>query len=855
MPFNEIPDTPLLPGLEENLGTDVSLSPLQAQAEFFGNEVAPAYSILDAKAALLSNKKSDKVLKLQNKTDNLLQKFKDTTLESIDSPRKAELRRQQEAKREREKTALVSDEFADTFVGGAINTGASLFAGAATAVGTTVTAGSELFNALEGLGMTQADIAMFKEIKGKQSIGQELTSEEQAFISVGSNGEGTTSKFEKLTNIEDRQVFIDSVKFGIEAVGKYVNSKKQEKAFDKLGRTSTTAANKFGNGDILGGISTFLGGVVDLAIEDPAAAVELTANSLPQMYVLAKNATLGISTLTTDSYGTAIKEFRAEYKREPDDTEKAIAGILSLVAAGADAIGAKLTINGSLLVKSITNIEKKAGISVAKETLNKADAVVKNIGKDTLKKALGLGGKAAKIAATNRVSKAVVSEGVTEGAQNFLNQLAAKQDLSKISGAEILTDATVGAVAGAHIAAPASSAKGIEDTANTVRKGANKAAKIIVSKATKSGIGKTEDVVAAAKETGNQQGVIDELITVDYSAFNNDQRVDHITELGTAIDAYVESNVGKERTEDEVKEFDAAVANYENILDKAIDEQNKAFNSASDTDTTIAIKTLSTADVIEETGKESVKTIVANTTTGTTLPAAKANRLLGSDSTFKKFATPAQIKALENYAEFKQKYEQLQTLVEKSKEPGKDTGKVNAEVLHGADGYTGLTQHLSNLTKAIALGKQDDAQQTITALLAFGKQHAAKLKRGYKPKGAINYEPHRGKTLENITLEVDAIRETYKQALRLYKNKFGTITKEDSTKPKAEPKVEVKPEIDKEAEYKELVQDLKLVTIKETIEDEDGDLQDREYNAGLVLSNVDKRLAGLQEIWEACGHG
>jgi len=264
------------------------------------------------------------------------------------------------------------------------------------------------------------------------------------------------------------------------AADKLVNKSNQTEAIEDVRDKSEQAAEEFKRGDIFTGIGTILSSQAYLAREHPAAALEFTANSLPQMFVLARSAIIGIGALTSTGYDDAIEEFIVEHGRQPDNSEKALAGFLSLTSAGLDKLGA----DSVLGIKKIVKLATKSGITAAKETITKADSVFKKLGKGIL-----------------ATPKAVVVESVTEGTQNLLTQQAGKQDTSKLDPVEAITDATIGGVAGGHLRAPSAAVQSAAAIAPKIKETINKAANVVVDKGRKAGIGKVDDVVATAKET------------------------------------------------------------------------------------------------------------------------------------------------------------------------------------------------------------------------------------------------------------------------------------------------------------------------------------------------------------------
>jgi len=287
-------------------------------------------------------------------------------------------------------------------------------------------------------------------------------------VDVATGIASTVTKGLNLVGLSDEAA--EQINVGLDAfsgaAAKLVNRKNQEKALVSVQKNSQQAVEEFKDGKYFSGIGTILKSGVELAVDNPAAALEFTANSLPQMYVLAKNAIVGVGSLTSTGYDDAIEEFEKEHGREPDANEKAVAGLLSLAAASLDALGAKSVLG---LKDVILNVEK-LGIKTAAKTVSGAKALL-------------------------RVPKAIVVEGTTEGAQNLLVQQAGKQDVSKLDIAEAITDTTIGAVSGAHLASPVAAVEAVKSTEPVVKKtkaAIHKVATAVAEKGKEAGIGKVD---------------------------------------------------------------------------------------------------------------------------------------------------------------------------------------------------------------------------------------------------------------------------------------------------------------------------------------------------------------------------
>ena len=190
---------------------------------------------------------------------------------------------------------------------------------------------------------------------------------------------------------------------------------------------------------VLNGLGSFFKGIYRLATEDTNAAIQYAADSLPYMlsFVLAPQAAIPVYAINI--HEEAMQEFEQEYGRLPNKTEQAFSVALSTLSASLDALGSKVTLQGKGALKSILDAAKATGIKTTTKP-------ILNITKNLTKTGLELG-------------EAVVTEAATEAGQEALENLAAKQDLSKISSQQVLTAGTIGGAVGGAMATPATTIK------------------------------------------------------------------------------------------------------------------------------------------------------------------------------------------------------------------------------------------------------------------------------------------------------------------------------------------------------------------------------------------------------------
>jgi hypothetical protein len=834
----------LLPSQEEGMTVEDARNLLLAPT--------PVPSIADARS-LLATDRSAGISTLAEAKRNIF------GISSPEVPSKVEEKAQtlankiQEKQQQLSQQPIISDEGADTLLGGIGNAAMALRQGAINVGGTLLTAGSEVLNYLDNIGITAEDSAIFTEIRGKQSAGIPLTPQEEEWlqpeVQVGTAGQPIQpgpSKYEKLEDVEQRQQFIDAIEYGVAENAKLVNTTKQATALNDVGITAEKAVDQFSEGNIIQGIGTFIGGVASLATDHPAAATELTLNSLPQMFVLAKNAVLGVSTLTAQGYGDAIQEFEEEYKRAPDESEKAIAGILSLTAAGLDAFGAKFALGGQKLLQGFKDLSKKSGIKIADVTF------------DIAKKAIASGTVQAVKTVGRPISTAVV-EGATEGAQSTLSQLAGKQDISKVSSKEALTEATIGSVAGGFISSPGAAV----ETADLIRKGVNQAAGVAVTAATKAGIGKTNDIIETAKETNDIETGINAIRETDFSTIpveQQDKLLDDYEDLITQYESDPNLNV------DLLIQYEREL---NTLVDVIIDSRSK--NSVSE-----AVEALDTAEVAKEVAEQAVETIATHVRNSATISPSLVQRTLGSDSSFRDNATPEQIKVVEDLQEFQE-----------AVNVARNIDNVTDDVIKGTEGgkFIGIETHMRNAKRAIRKGDTKAVDVVLSKLSNFLQVQNAKLQ----------IKTHSPKFISQIQNEVNLIESTIQQIKTL----SGKVQAEAQPKAKPEvvadkPKVVKKPKkvisvkdffeykdgkpIKKKAniatlsaefrkgkskaelaamrvEYTKILDEIRGIQYttlsKINITREEGE-EAITFNAGQEFETLTKRMSGLEQIWKEC---
>ena len=673
----------------------------------------------------------------------------------------------------REETAFLTDEQADTVVGGAANVALSLAEGAIEAViGFPLKAGAKAIALAEGLGVTDQDIELHKNIKFKLTTGKQFTAEEEEFFRATPATDTSASKesrFDKLERLETIRRVVNAIDTGITAATSFANSRKQQIALDKVGDSAQEAVTQFNKGEVLSGVGTVLKGIGKLAIEDTAAAIELAAQTLPQMFVLAGKAPValaGASSLIIDQTDTSIQEFKKEHGREATSAEKALAGIMAVVSVGLDTAGAKIVLKGLPGLKSI-------GIDTAKKTV---DVAKKSIAKRI-------------IGAPISVAKSGVVEGATEAAQSVLTQFGSKQDISKIDVKEAITEGTIGAVVGKGLRAgtiAATAAKEVvspsRETARQVRRARAKVAK----KLAKKGIGHTERIIKEAQRNKDPVTGINAINQIDFSEVSKedfDIKIKEYTGFLSTLDKDIKASNktvkkleegSKERTKTEkelkIKKdfFNKNLATVNKLVEADLrrdkpEEFRAAVKILTEEDTDIPVSKENTTAAIEK--------VVNNVSTVLDIGSAVVSKIFGSTK-FKDNATTEQKKVVKDYLNFQ---EAKGVVLEQR--PVKGTETVHEDVIHGGEGFVGINQHIDKMKAAIQSKNKRAAGKTLKDLKEFRESQIKKLLQGYIHPETGEKLKHAKTTESNIKNEIKAINAALDVAANMNDQAFKSKTK------------------------------------------------------------------------------
>jgi len=674
---------------------------------------------------------------------------------------------EQAAKVQREDEALLSDVAVETPLGYAANLALNLTSKVAdVAIGMPSRLGINLADVYADVTISTEDKARFKTINDKLEAGAklnqqlkemaakppgtytseqidevraqfdstQLTEEEEIFSDPNRQRTAAgTGTFKRLKEGEARETMRDVMTQPFNQLEKWVNKGNKDQAVAKVTDDVTRELNNFAEGDYLDGVVGIGTAVSDLITTDPSAATELLVDSVAHMVALAKNAPVAIATIGSDMLASSTAEFEQEHKRPAEPEEMAYMALLVYGSVGLDAIGAKVSFGAATGLKSMLNAGKKLNIKLP-ESLKVVSS------------------KLGAVSATGVVKpvKAVVAEGLTETAQDILEQQAVKQDISKVDPIKALTAGVIGAAIGGAISVPSSAVQ----AADSIRKGAHKVSTITVDKLTKAGIGKTDDVITAAKESNDPVKGITEIKNTNFSDIPVEQQDKLLNDFEDFITQY----------ESDPKVDVDKLVQYEKELNDLYDI---VIDSRAESSVQEAVDILAVKDADPREASEAADTLVAHVRNSATISPVEVKRSLGSDSSFRDNATPEQVKVVQDLDTFN---DAVQT--------ARNIDNVTDNVLKGSKDskFIGIETHMSNAKRAIRKGDTKAVDVVVSKLNNFLNKQQAKLE----------IKTHSSKFITQIENEVKLIQATIQQIETL----SGGVQAE--VQPKAKPEVVAK---------------------------------------------------------------
>jgi hypothetical protein len=768
---------------------------------------------------------------------------------------------------QREDEAVLSDEAVESPLGYAANQTINLTGKVADVViGQTSRLGINLADAYDDATIPTEDKERYKTIQDKQAAGAELnkvlsemaskpagtytrgqidevraqyestqlTEEEEAFSNPNDQRDSTgTKSYKRLEEGKARETMREVMKQPFAQLEKWVNKGNKDKAVARVRDEVERAAIEFDDANYGEAVGTIFGAVGNLVTEDIEAAGELLIDSAAHMIALAKNAPVAITTIGSDMLSSSTKEFEKKHKRPAEPDEMAYMALLVYGSVGLDAVGAKVSLGASTGFKSLLNVGKKLDLKVPKSLV----ATATQLGKVTA-------------SAPGKAVKATVVEGVTESAQEILEGQAVSQDFSKVDVKQALVAGVIGAAIGGGMSAPSSAVQ----AADSIREGLNKASTKVIEAANKAGVGKTADVIVAAKENKDAAKGINEIKNTDFSTLSKEQQDALLNDFEEFITMY---EADPKLDVDQLLKYESEL---NDIYDIVIDSRAEASVSE-------AVDTLEKGP-----SPEANETLVAHIRNSATISPVDVKRSLGSDSSFRDTATPEQLKVVEDLNDFN-----------KAVSTARNIDNVTDNVLKGSvdSKFTGIETHMSNAKRAIRTGDVKAVNTVLSKLTNFLSIQNKKL----------NNKGNTPKFTQQIQNEVNLIEATIQQIKTLsggVKAEAKPKAKPEvvAAKPKPKQKIEVKDlfeykygkpvgrvaniatlyaeyrkgkssaEVAKgRAEFNKILAEIKEIQYttlsKINITREEGE-EAITFNAGNEFDTLTKRMSGLEQIWKEC---
>lgn len=765
------------------------------------------------------------------------------------------------AKTQREDEALLSDEAVSGPLGYGVNQAVNLTSKVADVViGQPARLGINLADAYDDITVPTEDKAMYASIQSKRLAGQEvgkvlkemvskppgtytpaqidevrtqynstqLTEEEELFSDPNNQRDSSgTKSYKRLEEGKAREQMRETMKQPFAQLEKWVNKGNKEKAVARVRDEVERAAIELEQDNYGDAVGTIFGAVGNLVTTDIDAAAELLIDSAAHMVALAKNAPVAIATIGSDMLAASTEEFEVEHKRPPEPKEVAYMALLVYGSVGLDALGAKVSLGASTGFKSLLNVGKKLDLKVPKSLV----ATANQLGKVTT-------------SAPVKAVKATVVEGVTESSQEILEGQAITQDFSKVDYKQAFVAGVIGSAIGGGMSVPSSAVQ----AADSIRKGVNKLSTKAVDGLNKAGVGKTADVIAAAKESKDAPKGINEIKNTDFSVLTKEQQNTLLNDFEEFITIY-ESDPNLDV--DKLVQYEHEL---NDLYDIVIDSRAEA-------------SVLEAVDTLEKgPSPEANETLVSHIRNSATISPVDVKRSLGSDSSFRDTATPAQVKVVEDLNDFND-----------AVSTARNIDNVTDDVLKGSKDskFTGIETHMSNAKRAIRTGDAQGVKTVLSKLNNFLKIQTKKMNQtGNTPKFA-----------QQIQNEVNLIEASIQQIKTL-----STGVKVEA-KPEAKPSVKPKTitvkdffeykdgkPISKKADTAALSVEFRrgkskaeiatlraesakiLAEIHETqyttlnkidITREDGD-NEITFNAGQEFATLENRAKALNKIWNKC---
>lgn len=564
--------------------------------------------------------------------------------------------------------AVMSDEFAQTDTGKAINVGGAVVSGAGKLVNTITDAPKELATASShAIDTLKGDIKKY-------------APETSDAVSKAYKG----SFAEKI--VETVKYDINVVTDTLDTIGDwysetwdlYFHKGNQQKIQKELG-------DDYDNNE---GFVDVTKAMIETAADNPVAAAETFIQSLPEMMSLSKKGVVGSAAFVAivgDRIAAATETFEKEHGRKPNPDEYAKMVGAGVLATGIDKVEADFILGPLGKIKPVKEIADKVtkfpknnkAITALKEA---TEVITKNKAVTTLQKIPG----------TKTVAKgtaSAVTEPFQEGTQTYLEEIAGKQTEESLTSPETLKNTAV--AAGQGIGAGAVGGGGVQALADTAVATGN------VVKGTKKVVEKVKEDAAKGKALNTEEIIKPEKVT-------SDNRAEEINKTHKNLDTLM-AQYQEETDPAKKKDIETQVRKAMADVD-AITNAGKETNKETVTKST---ENIASATTPQEVTPEDVNAIVDDIAYG-------SENISSFTALAENENTPPKLKEAIIAAK------EMDIAVQKYK--AKTSEQVQGEVLGGGinkQGHKGLKAHNAAIGNAIASGNQEVTNSSIEELEKF----------------------------------------------------------------------------------------------------------------------------------------
>ncbi len=478
-----------------------------------------------------------------------------------------------------------------------------------------------------------------------------------------------------------------------------VNKSTLESLTQSLTTDFNNESSKFGTG-IGNDIDAVVNLVADAStsiINNPEAVAQLVTQTLPDIVTASRALPAALAGNFSEKQAEARTAYVSTYGKDPEgeDLTKLNAG--AIAASLLDTFGDKFVAGKGV---DLTKLASSIGLSSGSSIVNTAAKVATKLTQGTLTGAAG--------------------EAIAEGGGNYLTQLAGKQDVSKISGAEVFTEATLGAAAG-----------GVIHTITHALGDASEAVSTVAEKM---------QVRNEARAQGDIKSMVSDVRTMDIpgaTAVMKDitanpqttpeQKATAIKDLESAFDhrALIEVFIGNTEIKQADEGFDekrqASIEKGKKIIadmDRAAEVLKVAKDAARGTSVEEAYKKLTTAEMVPDV--EASRQAAAIVTDEVNSPYATIDASMARDILEKRadILTPDQVSNLRTYVTTNEAMDTLSNTL--------DDARVRSDIIKGGNGNIGARTYVNAIISSIKLGDNKAATGLADDLTKFANRHAAK---------------------------------------------------------------------------------------------------------------------------------